>query len=209
MRRYLFLLVVTIFLSGCNSSYFEYPLVFPDKDMELDLRLAGHWELVPAASGMDRTDYAFIQFLWDGNFEGWYAVNTFEMLDDSRNSGNLIAFAQEINGVGYLNYVDLTDLIGREIETDEEDGEDEMKFEYHIQKYELTGANELRFYQVDDDLIKDAIRKGLLSGHIFKEGHYHVTARSEELLEFVRNNDIFDYSEVRVYRYRDIGIPIP
>ncbi|MCA9402234.1 MAG: hypothetical protein KC897_00505 [Candidatus Omnitrophica bacterium] len=204
MRKYLLLLLVAISLTGCNSSYFEYPLVLPDKEMELDLRLAGHWVLDPAASGMDLGDYAFIQFLWDGSLDGGFAITTYEVTKDGRSSDQRIGFAQEIDGVGYLNFVRLIDHIGTEFESDKEGN---TKLEYHILKYTFIGKDEVRFYDVDEDQIVAAIQKKQLSGHVFKEGHYRVSAKSDELLDFIRANDIFDYSKVRVYHYHDIGIP--
>lgn len=204
MHRLLTIILTVVCLSGCNSDYFKNPVGSPEQEMELDLRLAGHWVLDPAASGQDLGKYGFVQFLWDGSLRGFYQVTAYTIDGDNRTGETSLVFATEIDGVGYLNTVHYSDLIGA---SPNEEGDVEP--EWHLARYELIGSNELRIYEVDDRVIMRAVRKGTLAGEIVEDKYYHVTADSEALADFVRSHDIFDYSSVIVYRYRDIGMPVP
>ena len=188
--------VILVTLCACRPP-FEHPVASAKLEHMLDLRLVGHWVLDPAASGNNDADYAFIQFVPESS-DGWLVMTAYSVKEDDTTTSHSLVLPVEIDGVGYMNVLDYFSY-----EEDEETSEGD--FDYDLYKYEVLEGEFLRIYAVDSDKVKKAIRENRLAGTI-TERSFHVTASSEELIDFLRHEDIFEESTVQYYTYKDIGI---
>ncbi len=187
--KLLAMICVCIFLTGCLPE-FTSPVVTPEHN-ELDRRLIGLWTL--EAEGPDESDdeYAFLLIL---PCQNQLCVSYYESDDNEADMTHFKGYAARIDGKGYLNVRPYEDV---------------AEVTYQLVRYEFLEANRFRLAFTESRLIKAAIDDELISGHYEPKPSYStptVTSDRATVLEFLKENDVFDKNPEGVFVRREIGM---
>jgi len=165
--------------TGCVKS--KNPLITPQK-AQRDTRLLGAWRAeIPAADGKPRVVYCHIGGAGEKFPEGVMGAVTVQFEDDVPKQTATFFFAAAIDGAVYLNTMEFPkDKAPKEQAP-------EIVTGYTITKCEVSDS-ELTFHQIDRAALKEAVESKKIQGEIAKDGSVTLTAPTDDLVRFFKEN---------------------
>lgn len=189
------LFVFAATLQGCFPS-FDQPVVELSASAR-DERLLGLWEAdADYFKEMEKGDYGFLLFL---PCDAGYCITMYTVEKGRGDAIQMTGYAQVIDSTGYLNYQYY------EVDAQEEG--------HHLARYQLLADGSLVLHLIDHKKLEQAIAEEKIQGEVsdkpddfWSVKDIRVSAGREDLLQFLKKNDVFGNEPFGVFRPKADGM---
>lgn len=192
-----FIVIISIFfVQGCFPT-FDHAVVDPQLNPRDD-RLLGLWEADPSFyKDMKENDYGFMLFL---PCQESFCITFYSLTDGKQGEiFHMMGHGAVIDGKGYLNYQFY--------------GEDTDEKRHHLARYHLMADRTLRLNLINSPKIEMMIKEETVQGTVTEkpDGFWsikdiHVSSDRTQLLEVLKEHDLFDEQAFGVYCYVQQGL---